>query len=53
MQFKGSEEYKRLPAGLDVNIRVLTSGFWPSYPAVDLRLPDDIRRCAVGSEVPT
>lgn len=46
MHFKGSEEYKRLPVGLDVNIRVLTSGFWPSYPVVDLTLPEGISRCA-------
>lgn len=44
VQFKASEEYKRLPAGLDVNIRVLTSGFWPTYPVMDITLPADIRR---------
>jgi hypothetical protein len=45
-QFKSSEEYKSLPPGMDVNIRVLTSGFWPTYPVVDITLPAAIKKCA-------
>jgi hypothetical protein len=45
--FKASEEYRRrMPAGMDANVRVLTSGFWPSYPLVEATLPEEIMKCA-------
>ena len=44
VQFKGSEQYKQLPPGMDAHIRVLTSGFWPTYPVMDITLPEDIRK---------
>lgn len=43
--FRASEEYERLPRGMDVNMRVLTAGFWPSYPVIDMKLPADIQKC--------
>lgn len=43
--FKTSEEYSRLPKAMDANMRVLTAGFWPSYPVVDMKLPAEIRQC--------
>lgn len=36
--------------GVDMHVRVLTSGFWPSYPVIEANLPPVIRRCAVMSE---
>jgi cullin 4 len=35
----------KMPKGLDANVRILTSGFWPSYPVVNANLPDEINRC--------
>lgn len=29
-------------SGLDLNVHVLTSGFWPSYPIMESILPDEI-----------
>lgn len=39
--FRGSSLYAAAcsGAGLEVNVHVLTSGFWPSYPVTDCRLP--------------
>ena len=31
-----------LAAGMDLNVHVLTSGFWPTYPVVDCSLPDEL-----------
>ncbi|XP_021767306.1 cullin-1-like [Chenopodium quinoa] len=31
--------------GLDLNVTVLTTGFWPSYKSSDLNLPDEMVRC--------
>eukprot|EP00892_Ulva_mutabilis_P006063 jgi/Ulvmu1/3829/UM018_0041.1 len=42
--FKASEEYAQLPRAMDANMRVLTAGFWPSYPVVDMKLPEDIKK---------
>ena len=36
-QSPGSTE--RLPPGIDMNVSVLTSGFWPTYPVSDAKLP--------------
>lgn len=32
----------RIPAGIDMNVNVLTSGYWPSYPVIDARLPAEL-----------
>ncbi len=34
----------RLPPGLDMNVNVLTSGYWPSYPHLEAKLPDELTR---------
>uniref|UniRef100_A0A2N9HCU3 Cullin family profile domain-containing protein n=1 Tax=Fagus sylvatica TaxID=28930 RepID=A0A2N9HCU3_FAGSY len=43
------EEYLRnntnVNTGIDLNVTVLTSGFWPSYKSFDLSLPLEMVRC--------
>lgn len=34
----------RLPPGIDMNVNVLTSGYWPSYPHLEAKLPDELTR---------
>ena len=44
--FKLSREAQaKMTAGLEANVRVLTSGFWPSYPIVTGNLPAEIVQC--------
>uniref|UniRef100_A0A803KZQ6 Cullin family profile domain-containing protein n=1 Tax=Chenopodium quinoa TaxID=63459 RepID=A0A803KZQ6_CHEQI len=31
--------------GLDLNVTVLTTGFWPNYKSSDLNLPDEMVKC--------
>jgi hypothetical protein len=31
-----------VPAGLEASVNVLTQGFWPSYPFLEVRLPEEI-----------
>lgn len=32
----------RIPAGIDMNVNILTSGYWPTYPVVDAKLPAEL-----------
>lgn len=32
----------KLPGGVDMNVNVLTSGYWPSYPVVEANLPQEL-----------
>lgn len=32
----------QIPSGLDLNVHILTSGFWPSYPLVECNLPEQL-----------
>ena len=34
---------EQLPTGIDMGVSVLTSGFWPTYPVADAKLPQ-VRR---------
>lgn len=34
----------KLPPGIDMNVNVLTSGYWPSYPHLEAKLPDELTR---------
>ena len=34
----------RLPPGIDMSVNVLTSGYWPSYPQLEAKLPDELTR---------
>ncbi|DBA80768.1 hypothetical protein WJX77_001890 [Trebouxia sp. C0004] len=45
MSFKTSGSVKsRLSPGIDMNVNVLTSGYWPSYPHLEAKLPDELTR---------
>ncbi len=38
--FRQSPQFNhRLPQGIDMNVSVLTAGFWPTYPVADAKLP--------------
>lgn len=39
-----------MPAGLDAHVRILTAGFWPSYPVVHARLPAEIHAAQAAFE---
>ena len=32
----------RIPAGFDMNVNILTSGYWPSYPIIDAKMPGEL-----------
>ena len=32
----------RAPQGLDMTVNVLTSGYWPSYPIIDAKMPEEL-----------
>ncbi len=32
----------RIPGGFDMNVNILTSGYWPSYPIVDAKMPAEL-----------
>lgn len=32
----------KFPAGIDMNVSILTSGFWPSYPILEGTLPAEL-----------
>lgn len=34
----------RLPPGIDMNVHVLTTGYWPTYPPMDLRLSHELNQ---------
>eukprot|EP00891_Asterochloris_glomerata_P003718 jgi/Astpho2/3718/fgenesh1_pm.00060_%23_12_t len=43
--FKQSSSVKqRLGQAIDMNVSILTSGYWPSYPLYEARLPDELTR---------
>ena len=31
-----------IPVGVDMNVNILTSGYWPTYPVVDANLPAEL-----------
>ena len=33
---------RKLPVGLEMNVNVLTSGYWPTYPIVEATLPKEL-----------
>lgn len=37
-----SASLSQLCPGIDVNVQVLTSGFWPTYPVLDCALPEEL-----------
>ncbi len=38
--FRGSPASRGLPPGVDVAVSVLTSGYWPTYPVQEVKLPE-------------
>ena len=32
------------PAGIDMNVSILTSGYWPTYPAIEAKLPQELNQ---------
>ena len=32
----------KFPPGIDMNVSILTSGFWPSYPILEANLPSEL-----------
>jgi hypothetical protein len=43
----------RCPPGLEMTAYILTSGYWPSYPALDAKLPAELIQYQVHSTFQT
>ncbi|KAJ8549333.1 hypothetical protein K7X08_033040 [Anisodus acutangulus] len=39
---QSSQARKKLPAGIEMSVHVLTTGYWPTYPPMDVRIPDEL-----------
>ncbi|GIL70584.1 hypothetical protein Vretimale_3704 [Volvox reticuliferus] len=44
--FRASSAAAGLPPGVDVTVSVLTSGYWPTYPVLDVKLPEALDRAS-------
>ncbi|GKU92578.1 hypothetical protein SLEP1_g6287 [Rubroshorea leprosula] len=41
--FKQSSQARtKLPSGIEMSVHVLTTGYWPTYPPMDVRLPREL-----------
>ncbi|WOL19607.1 cullin-4-like isoform X1 [Canna indica] len=41
--FKQSSQTRtKLPSGIEMSVHVLTTGYWPTYPPMDVRLPHEL-----------
>ncbi|KAK4491577.1 hypothetical protein RD792_002329 [Penstemon davidsonii] len=41
--FKQSSQARtKLPSGIELSVHVLTTGYWPTYPPMDVRLPHEL-----------
>ncbi|XP_074326277.1 cullin-4 [Apium graveolens] len=41
--FKQSSQARtKLPSGIEMSVHVLTTGYWPTYPPMDVRLPHEL-----------
>ncbi|KAF7120130.1 hypothetical protein RHSIM_Rhsim13G0114000 [Rhododendron simsii] len=41
--FKQSSQARtKLPSGIELSVHVLTTGYWPTYPPMDIRLPHEL-----------
>ncbi|GAA0171236.1 ubiquitin-protein ligase [Lithospermum erythrorhizon] len=41
--FKQSSQARtKLPSGIEMSVHVLTTGYWPTYPPMDIRLPHEL-----------
>ncbi|KAH7426376.1 hypothetical protein KP509_11G098900 [Ceratopteris richardii] len=39
---QSSQARKRLPPGIEMSVHVLTTGYWPTYPPMEVQLPHDL-----------
>ncbi|CAI7830140.1 unnamed protein product, partial [Closterium sp. NIES-54] len=39
---QSSQAREKLPAGIEMNVHVLTMGYWPTYPPVEVQLPREL-----------
>ncbi|KAG5622107.1 hypothetical protein H5410_007325 [Solanum commersonii] len=39
---QSSQARKKLPTGIEMSVHVLTTGHWPTYPPMDVRLPHEL-----------
>ncbi|GLC45097.1 hypothetical protein PLESTB_001467900 [Pleodorina starrii] len=44
--FRASAAAAGLPPGVDVTVSVLTSGYWPTYPVLEVKLPETLDRAS-------
>ncbi|GAB4840631.1 hypothetical protein Ancab_021398 [Ancistrocladus abbreviatus] len=40
--FKQSSQARTLPSGIEMSVHVLTTGYWPTYPPMDVQLPSEL-----------
>ncbi|PWA71025.1 cullin4 [Artemisia annua] len=39
---QSSQARTKLPSGIELSVHVLTTGYWPTYPPMDVRLPHEL-----------
>ncbi|KAJ6894996.1 cullin-4-like isoform X1 [Populus alba x Populus x berolinensis] len=39
---QSSQARTKLPSGIEMSVHVLTTGYWPTYPPMDVRLPHEL-----------
>ncbi|KAG7019515.1 Cullin-4 [Cucurbita argyrosperma subsp. argyrosperma] len=50
--FKQSSQARtKLPMGIEMSVHVLTTGYWPTYPPMDVRLPHELNVYQVESKI--
>lgn len=42
LAFKQHMEHKKAPGNIDLTVNILTMGYWPTYPVVDVNLPEEM-----------
>ncbi len=46
VQFRQSPQFQdRLPPNMELNVSVLTTGYWPTYTPIEVRLPEELTVC--------
>ncbi|CAI0545033.1 unnamed protein product [Linum tenue] len=44
---QSSQAREKLPSGIEMSVHVLTTGYWPTYPPMDVRLPQELNNYQV------
>ncbi|KAG0468748.1 hypothetical protein HPP92_018076 [Vanilla planifolia] len=39
---QSSQSRTKLPSGIEMSVHILTTGYWPTYPPMDVRLPHEL-----------